>query len=84
MSRLHGGTPRGCTHCFEKPVASRGQWITEGPQPASHKKSSLRGRDGQIGKLCAEKGVSLVDVLLAGTNLAIDEWTGARNAARGF
>jgi NRPS condensation-like uncharacterized protein len=38
----------------------------------------------RIGKLCSEKRVSLVDILVAGIDLTIDEWNEARNVTPGI
>jgi hypothetical protein len=72
------------THLFEKPELPIGNGSPTDRSQHHIKRVLLEDETEQIGKLCTDKGVSLVDVLLAGTNLAIDEWNEARNAPPGM
>jgi hypothetical protein len=72
------------THVFERPELPVGSG-TRTDWRQHHTKRALTAQETErIGKLCAAKGVSLVDLLVAGTNLAIDEWNRERNVAPGI
>jgi NRPS condensation-like uncharacterized protein len=72
------------THCFEKPALPVGSGSPTDRRQYHVKRVLSEEETEQIGKLRAEKGVSLVDILLAGTNLAVDEWNEARSVPPGI
>lgn len=72
------------THVFEKPTLPVGSGSLADRRQYHSKRVLSAEETERIGKLCAEKGVSLVDVLVAGTNLAVDEWNEAHNVLPGI
>ena len=71
-------------HFFERPTLPLGSGSTSDRQQHHVKRVISVQETERIGKLCAEKRVSLVDILVAGINLAVDEWNEARNVTPGI
>ncbi len=71
-------------HLFEKPALPLGSGSASDRQQ-HHVKRVISAQDTKsIKKRCAEKRISLVDILVAGINLAIDEWNEARDVVPGI
>jgi len=72
------------THLFESPGFPAGGGSPKETKQFHAKRVLSVDETERIGKICSEKGVSLVDILVAGTNLAVDEWNTARNVTPGI
>ncbi len=71
-------------HFLEKSTLPLGSGLASDRQQHHVKRVLSVEETRSIGKLCAERRISVVDTLVAGINLAIDEWNQARNAAPGI
>jgi hypothetical protein len=71
-------------HFFERPTLPVGSGSPTDRQQHLVKRVISVQETERIGKLCAEKQVSLVDILVAGINLTVDEWNEARNVNPGI
>ena len=71
-------------HFFEKPTLPLGSGSASDRQEHHLKQVISVQETESILKLCTEKRISLVDISVAGINLAIDEWNEARNVTPGI
>ncbi len=71
-------------HLIERPTLPLGSGSALDRQQHLVKRVISAGETERIGKLCSEKRVSLVDILVAGIDLAVDEWNEARNVTPGI
>ena len=84
LRNLLAGLREATKHLFEKPTLPLGNGSAPDRQE-HHLKQVMSVQETEwILRLCTEKGISLVDISVAGINLAIDEWNRARDVTPGI
>ncbi len=71
-------------HFFEKTTLPLGNGSASDRQEHHLKQVMSAQETESVLKLCTEKGISLVDISVAGINLAIDEWNRAHDVTPGI
>ena len=84
LRNLLAGFREAMKHLIERPTLPLGSGSAPDRQQHLVKRVISAQETERIEKLCPEKRVSLVDILVAGIDLAVDEWNEARNVTPGI